>query len=85
MDDVQFLATKEKTQEELFHLFNALHDANKQIVFSSDIHPALLSGMEDRLRSRFSQGMIADIPAPDLESRGAILRAKVFSELHYLR
>lgn len=76
MDDVQFLATKEKTQEELFHLFNALHDTNKQIVFSSDIHPALLSGMEDRLRSRFAQGMIVDIPAPDLESRAAILKAK---------
>jgi chromosomal replication initiator protein len=76
MDDVQFLATKEKTQEELFHLFNALHDTNKQIVFSSDMHPALLAGLEDRLRSRFAQGMIVDIPAPDLESRAAILRAK---------
>ena len=76
MDDVQFLATKEKTQEELFHLFNALHDTNKQIVFSSDIHPALLSGLEDRLRSRFAQGMIVDIPAPDVESRAAILKAK---------
>lgn len=76
MDDVQFLAKKEKTQEELFHLFNALHDNNKQIIFSSDIHPALLSGLEDRLRSRFAQGMIVDIPAPDLESRAAILRAK---------
>ncbi len=76
MDDVQFLASKEKTQEELFHLFNALHDTNKQIVFSSDIHPALLQGLEDRLRSRFAQGMIVDIPAPDLESRAAILRAK---------
>ena len=76
MDDVQFLASKEKTQEELFHLFNALHDTNKQIVFSSDIHPALLSGLEDRLRSRFAQGMIVDIPAPDLESRAAILKAK---------
>ncbi len=76
MDDVQFLATKEKTQEELFHLFNALHDTNKQIVFSSDMHPALLSGMEDRLRSRFAQGMIVDIPTPDTESRAAILRAK---------
>lgn len=76
MDDVQFLATKEKTQEELFHLFNALHDTNKQIVFSSDIHPALLAGLEDRLRSRFAQGMIVDIPAPDLESRAAILKAK---------
>lgn len=76
MDDVQFLASKEKTQEELFHLFNALHDNNKQIVFSSDIHPALLNGMEERLQSRFSQGMIVDLPAPDLESRAAILRAK---------
>ncbi len=76
MDDVQFLANKEKTQEELFHLFNALHDNNKQIVFSSDIHPALLSGLEERLQSRFAQGMIVDIPAPDVESRGAILRAK---------
>jgi chromosomal replication initiator protein len=76
MDDVQFLATKEKTQEELFHLFNALHDTNKQIVFSSDMHPALLAGLEDRLRSRFGQGMIVDIPAPDVESRVAILRAK---------
>jgi len=76
MDDVQFLASKEKTQEELFHLFNALHDHNKQIVFSSDIHPALLSGLEERLQSRFAQGMIVDIPAPDMESRAAILRAK---------
>ena len=76
MDDVQFLASKEKSQEELFHLFNALHDNNKQIVFSSDIHPALLSGMEERLQSRFAQGMVIDIPAPDLESRGAILKAK---------
>jgi len=76
MDDVQFLANKEKTQEELFHLFNALHDTNKQIVFSSDIHPALLSGLEERLVSRFGQGMIVDIPAPDLESRSAILKAK---------
>ena len=76
MDDVQFLANKEKTQEELFHLFNALHDNNKQIVFSSDVHPALLPGLEERLQSRFAQGMIVDIPAPDMESRAAILRAK---------
>ncbi len=76
MDDVQFLANKEKTQEELFHLFNALHDTNKQIVFSSDMHPSLLSGLEERLLSRFIQGMIVDIPAPDIESRAAILRAK---------
>lgn len=76
MDDVQFLANKEKTQEELFHLFNAMHDNNKQIVFSSDVHPALMSNMEDRLRSRFAQGMVIDIPQPDNESRCAILRAK---------
>lgn len=76
MDDVQFLSNKEKTQEELFHLFNALHDNNKQIVFSSDVAPHLMSHMEERLRSRFAQGMIVDIPAPDLESRGAILKAK---------
>ncbi len=76
MDDVQFLANKEKTQEELFHLFNAMHDNNKQIVFSSDVHPALMLNMEERLRSRFSQGMIVDIPSPDTESRGAILKSK---------
>lgn len=76
MDDVQFLANKEKTQEELFHLFNAMHDNNKQIVFSSDVHPALMSNMEERLRSRFAQGMIVDIPQPDTESRSAILKAK---------
>ncbi|QQR64727.1 chromosomal replication initiator protein DnaA [Candidatus Kaiserbacteria bacterium] len=76
MDDVQFLMNKEKTQEELFHLFNSMHDNNKQIVFSSDVHPAIMSNMEDRLRSRFAQGMIVDIPEPDFESRGAILRSK---------
>ncbi|HEU4677390.1 MAG TPA: chromosomal replication initiator protein DnaA [Candidatus Paceibacterota bacterium] len=76
MDDVQFLMNKEKTQEELFHLFNAMHDNNKQIVFSSDVHPALMSNMEARLQSRFSQGMIVDIPQPDIESRSAILRSK---------
>lgn len=76
MDDVQFLMNKEKTQEELFHLFNAMHDNNKQIVFSSDVHPALMSNMEERLQSRFAQGMIVDIPQPDIESRSAILRAK---------
>ncbi len=76
MDDVQFLMNKEKTQEELFHLFNAMHDNNKQIVFSSDVHPALMSNMEDRLRSRFAQGMIVDIPEPDFESRAAILKSK---------
>lgn len=76
MDDVHFLSNKEKTQEELFHLFNAMHDNNKQIVFSSDVHPSLLSNMEERLQSRFVQGMIVDIPQPDYESRSAILKAK---------
>lgn len=77
MDDIQFLSNKEKTQEELFHLFNTLYDRNKQIIFSSDVHPNHLSNIEERLQSRFSAGMIVDIPQPEQESRMAILRAKV--------
>lgn len=77
MDDVQFMAKTERTQDELFHLFNAMHDNNKQIVFSSDQHPAMLPNFEDRLRGRFSAGMIAEIPEPDVESRSAIVRAKL--------
>jgi chromosomal replication initiator protein len=77
MDDIQFIANTEKTQEELFHLFNALHDNNKQIVFSSDKHPAMLPGFEERLKGRFSAGMIAEIPEPDVESRVAIIKAKL--------
>lgn len=77
MDDIQFLSDKDKTQEELFHLFNNLYDNNKQIVFSSDKHPSYIPGLEDRLKSRFNQGMIVDIPKPDTESRIAILQAKV--------
>lgn len=80
MDDVQFIANTEKTQEELFHLFNAMRDNNKQIVFSSDKHPALLPGLEERLQGRFSSGMIAEIPEPDVESRTAIIRTKL--EMH---
>lgn len=76
MDDVQFFSKKDKTQEELFHIFNALHDNNKQIVFSSDKHPNYIPSMEERLKSRFNAGMIVDIPAPDYESRIAILKAK---------
>lgn len=76
MDDIQFFSDKEKTQEELFHLFNALYDNNKQIIFSSDKHPNYIPGLEDRLKSRFNAGMIADIPAPDHESRMAILKSK---------
>lgn len=77
MDDIQFLSKTEKTQEELFHLFNSLHDNNKQIIFSSDKHPNYIPNLEDRLRSRFNAGMIVDIPAPEQESRVAILRAKL--------
>lgn len=79
MDDVQFIADKEKTQDELFHLFNTLYDNNKQIVFSSDKHPNFLLGLEERLKSRFSVGMIAEVPAPDLESRISILTTKARS------
>ena len=77
MDDIQFLSNKEKTQEELFHLFNHLYDNNKQIIFSSDKHPNYITNLEDRLKSRFGAGMIVDIPAPDHESRVAILKAKL--------
>ncbi len=77
MDDIQFIANTEKTQEELFHLFNALRDNNKQIVFSSDKHPSLLPGFEERLKGRFAGGMIAEIPEPDVESRTAIISAKI--------
>jgi chromosomal replication initiator protein len=76
MDDIQFVSNKEKMQEELFHLFNALYENNKQIVFSSDKHPNLIPKLEDRLISRFNQGMIVDIPKPDTESRMGILKAK---------
>ena len=79
MDDIQFIANTEKTQEELFHLFNALYDSNKQIVFSSDKHPAMLPGFEERLKGRFSAGMIAEIPEPDVESRVSIIKAKLDS------
>jgi chromosomal replication initiator protein len=76
MDDIQFLSNKKSTQEELFHLFNSLYENNKQIVFSSDVHPNFITGLEDRLKSRFSQGMIIDIPPPDNESRVQIIKKK---------
>ena len=76
MDDIQFFSNKEKTQEELFHLFNTLYDNNKQIIFSSDKHVNYIPGLEERLKSRFSAGMIIDIPKPDQESRVAILKTK---------
>jgi len=79
MDDVQFLSNKEKTQEELFHLFNEMKENNKHVVFSCDKHPNFVTGLEDRLKSRFAAGMVIDIPAPDNESRVAIIKSKCAS------
>ena len=79
MDDIQFLTKKEATQNELFHLFNILHENNKQIIFSSDMHPNLIPDLADRLKSRFNQGIIIDIQAPDHESRSQIIKTKAQS------
>lgn len=80
VDDIQFFSDKQKFQEELFHLFNTLYDNNRQIIFSSDKHPYFITGLEERLKSRLSAGMTVDIPAPDKESRIAIITRKALQQ-----
>lgn len=80
IDDIQFLANKDATQEEFFHTFNALHNHNKQVVITSDLPPKRLQGFEERMRSRFEWGLLTDVQPPELETRIAILRKKAIGE-----
>jgi len=80
IDDIQFMANKEQTQEAFFHIFNSLYDANKQIVFSSDVLPRDLGGLADRLKSRLEWGLVADLQVPRLETKIAILKRKAFAQ-----
>ena len=77
LDDIQFIAGKNKSQEEFFHVFNSLYEKNKQIILSSDRPPNAIAELEDRLRSRFEGGMIADVSLPDYETRLVILKTKL--------
>ena len=81
IDDVQFFSGKEKTQDVFFHIFNHLHQNGKQIILTSDKPPVEMQGMEQRLLSRFKWGLSADLSAPDLETRMAILEKKMFSRV----
>lgn len=83
MDDIQFITNKDKTQDEIFHLFNLMHDMNRQIVFSADVHPNMIVGMDDRLRTRCVAGMVVDVGTPSFEDRLAILQRKAGENSKY--